>query len=335
MKTIIIGAGGIAEPHAKALAKLGVKIVGVFDVNRDSAHAFASKYGGRVIADLGEALGETEMIHLLTPPTKRVEYVRLAAAAGKHIFIEKPIAVSIADAEEIVSAARENGVKLMVDFNHRFRDGFLMLKEALDDGTLGDAVSVYSHRYGSGHGFRGAFAPSWRTKREFLCGMCIESLSHDIDMMLQLAGDIETVSANVSESIAGLPGFDNNASVTFKTRKGAIGSIHASWSSHLGHSERGVIGTRGSAVISGNDLFSFEDFTIRTDDMAYPRTTRVSELFSLTDDHSFYRTNMRFLECIKSGAEPPASGEDGLRALRVSHAILESARQGKVITINI
>ena len=335
MKTAIIGAGGIAEPHAKALDKLGVTIAGVLDVNDANARSFAARFGSKAIGGLGDVLGDIDMIHLLTPPSVRVEYVREAAAAGKHIFIEKPIAATIGDAQTIVALAKEHGVKLMVNFNHRFRDGFLMLREAYDSGKLGEAVSIYSHRYGAGHGFMGAFSPSWRTNRDFMCGMSIESLSHDIDMILQIAGGVDSVSAVTGESLADLPGFDNNVSVSFRTSGGAVGSIHASWSSHFGHSERGVIGTKGSAVISGNDLFSFEEFKLKTADMPYASVTKVGELFSLTDDRSFYRTNKHFMECIQNSAEPEASGEDGLRALIFSHAILESSRTGKVININI
>ena len=333
MKTVIIGAGGIAQPHAKALERLGVQIAGVLDVSKDKALAFSGRYGCPVIGDLDDIIGKVDMIHLLTPPSERVGYVRTAAAAGKHIFIEKPIAINISDAEEIISLAGAGRVKLMVNFNHRFRDGFLMLKEAFDSGALGEAVSLYAQRFGAGHGFLNAFEPSWRTRKDLMCGMSIESLSHEIDMLLQIAGGIDTVSAVVSETIAELPGFDNNVSASFRTSTGAVGSIHASWTSHLGHSERGVIGTKGSAVISGNDLFSFEEFTIRTEGMPYPRVTKVGELFSLVDDHSFDRTNKHFMECVINDAAPASSGEDGLRALKVSLAILESSRLGKVVKV--
>ena len=337
MKTAFIGAGGIAEAHARAAASLGIEIVGALDVNRDNARAFTERHGGVVINELGDVLDKIDTIHLLTPPSQRVEYVREAAGAGKHILIEKPIAASIADAEEIIALAKKSGVKLMVNFNHRFRDGFVMLKEAFDSGALGDIVNIYAHRIGVGHGFLGALKPSWRTQKEFICGMCVESLSHDIDMILQLAGGISAVSAVVSESIAELPGFDNNAVVAFRTDKGAVGSIHASWSSHLGRSERGIIGTKGSAAISGDDLFNFEEFTIRRDGMPYPQVTKIGDIFSLANigDQSFRLTNKHFLECIEKDEKPSATGEDGLNALIFSLAILESSRLGKTIKVNI
>ena len=337
MKTAIIGAGGIAGPHAKAIMSLGIEIAGVLDVNEDNARALAGSCGSCVIKDLDDVLGDIDIIHLLTPPSQRVEYVRKAAAAGVHILIEKPIATTIEDAKTIIALAKEGGVKLMVNFNHRFRDGYRMLKGAFDSGSLGDVVSIYSHRVGVGYGFLGALKPSWRTQRELQCGMCVESLSHDIDMILQIAGGVDSISAVVGESIAELPGFDNNASISFRTDKGAVGSIHASWSSHLGHSERGVIGTKGSAVLSGADLFNFEEFTIKKEGMAYPQVTKIGDVFALANigDDSFRRTSGHFMECIRSGTEPEATGEDGLNALTFSLAILESSRTGKVVPVKI
>ena len=107
LKTAIIGAGDISKPHAKAISDLGIGIAGVLDYNSARSKELADKYGGKVIQKLDEVLDEVDMVHIFTPPSQRVEYVRKAAEAGKHIFIEKPIAISIEDAREIVSLAKE------------------------------------------------------------------------------------------------------------------------------------------------------------------------------------------------------------------------------------
>jgi len=335
VKTAIVGAGGIAQPHAKAIDELGVKIVGVLDPNEQNAKSMAERYGAKVITDLDEVSDEIDMIHLFTPPSIRVDYVRQAAQAGKHIFIEKPIEVSIENAETILSLAEENNVKLLVGFNHRYRDGYYMLKDTLDSGVLGDVISVYSNRLGAGAGFNNAWSPSWRTQEGLICGMSIESVSHDIDMLLQLVDGVDTISAHVNGTIAELPDFDNNASVSFKAKSGAIGSIYASWSSYLGNSERGIIGTKGAAILSGNDLWDFNEFSIRTSDMPYPRITKVGELFSLTAYESYVRINRHFFECIEKDVQPITSGRDGLRSLVFSRAILESAKTGKAVKVNL
>lgn len=335
MRTAIIGAGGIAQPHAKAIDELGVKIVGVLDPNVQNANAMAQRYGSKVITTLDEVMDDIDMIHLLTPPSKRVEYVRQAAKAGKHIFIEKPITVSIEEGKEVVRLATENNVKLLVGFNHRYRDGYRMLKEALDSGILGEVVSVYAHRLGAGAGFNNVWSPSWRTQKDLVCGMSIESVSHDIDMLLQLVDGVESISAHVNGTIKELPTFDNNAAVSFTTKGGGIGSIHASWSSHLGHSERGIIGTKGSCVIAGDDLWDFDNFIIRTVDMPYPQITKVGELFATTAYDSYLNTNRHFIECIEKDLEPLTSGEDGLRTLIFSHAILESSKTGKAVVVDL
>jgi predicted dehydrogenase len=334
-KTVIIGAGDISHPHAKALHDLGIDIAGVLDLNSARAQELADQYGVRVIQSLEEVLAEADMVHIFTPPAYRVEYVRQAAAAGKHIFIEKPIAVSVADAKEILALATANRIKLMTGFNHRFRRGYQMLREAVQDGRLGDVISVFCHRLGiGGHTTMNA---GWRTDPDRVCGMSIESLSHDIDMLLHLVDGVESVSANTYGTVPGLPTFDNNASVTFNLKNGGTGMIHASWSSYLGYSSRGVIGTKGTAMITGDNLFDFMNFTIKTKDMPYRQILNINDRFAWPprDLQCYVAINQQFKDCIEQDLLPQASGEDGLRALIFSQAILESGRTGQAVSVDL
>ncbi|MDR0758845.1 MAG: Gfo/Idh/MocA family oxidoreductase, partial [Treponema sp.] len=196
LKTIIVGAGGIAQKHAEALTRIaGVEIAAVLDPRESNAKSLAEKYGGRVIPRLEEALDDVCMIHLLTPPSKRLDYARLAVQAGKHIFCEKPVAVTLDDAMELKRLTCESGVFFMTGFNMRFRPGYLMLREDVLSGKLGSIISVWSHRIGPGAGFNAPLGDSWRTEPGLVCGMTIESLSHDIDMIRGLGLEIEKVSA--------------------------------------------------------------------------------------------------------------------------------------------
>lgn len=335
MKTIMIGAGGIAQPHAKAVNELGITIAGVLDPNPENAGKMAEKYGAKVIGDISEMIDEVDMIHLVTPPSERLQYVRAAAEAGKHIMIEKPIAITVDDAEKIIACVKKHGVKLLVDFNHRFRDGYRLLKEAVDSGRLGNVISVYAQRLGAGAGFYKGWKPGWRTNPGLMCGMSIESVSHDIDMLLQLIPGVESINANLLGTVEELPDFDNNASVTFTTKGGGIGSIYASWTSHLGYSARGVLGSKGSAMLSGDDLWDFNEFTIKTEDMEFPEVTLVGERFATTAYESYLRINRHFKECIERDEEPMITGNDGLRALVFSRAILDSAKAGKAVKVDI
>jgi predicted dehydrogenase len=335
-KTVIIGAGEISHTHAKALHDLGIGIVGVLDLNLDRAQELAGQYGARVIRTLDEVLTEVDMVHIFTPPAYRVEYVRQAAATGKHIFIEKPIAISIADAKKIITLAAANRVKLMTGFNHRFRSGYRMLQEAVRDGRLGDIIGVFSHRLGAGVGFGSALLnPGWRTDPNFTCGMSIESVSHDIDMLLHLVDGVVSISANTYGTVPEAPNFDNNSAVTFRLKNGGTGLIHASWSSYLGYSSRGVLGTKGAAMITGDNLFDFMNFNIQTEDMPYRQIINVDDRFLSPTQQCYVAINRHFTECIEQDRLPLASGEDGLRALVFSQAILESNRIGQAVSVDL
>jgi predicted dehydrogenase len=331
-KTVIIGAGEISNSHAKALHELGIGIAGVIDLNPVRAQELADQYCSKVIQSLDEVLGEVDMVHIFTPPAHRVEYVRQAAAAGKHLFVEKPIALSIADAKEIITLASANRVKLMIGFNHRFRSGYRMLQEAVQDGRLGDVVGVFSHRLGAGVGIGCTpLNTVWRSG----CGMSIESVSHDIDMLLHLVDGVESVSANTYGTVPDCLTFDNNANVTFRLKNGGTGLIHASWSSYLGYSSRGVIGTKGAAMITGDNLFDFMNFNIKTEDMPYRQIYNVDDRFLSPSQQCYVTINRHFTECIEQDLPPLASGDDGLRALTFSQAILESDRTGRAVTVDL
>ena len=331
LATVIVGAGGIAQKHAEALARIdGVRIVAVLDPNESAAMALAEKCGGRVISRLEEVLDEVQMIHLLSPPSKRLDYVRSAASAGKHIFCEKPIAVSLDDAGEMAKIARERNILFMTGFNMRFRPGYLRLADDVLNGKLGDIISVWVHRIGPGSGFNAPLGDSWRTDPNLVCGMAIESLSHDIDMIRGFNVEIESVSAWVKGSRADLPAFDNHAQVHLGLGGGRSGLINASWASHLPMASRGVVGTRGTAAICGDGFFDFMTYRIKTAGMPYEEVIRMNDPF---DAESYYTENKHFIDCVETGKQPLVTADNGLMALRVSLAVLESSRTGQTVRI--
>ena len=332
IKTAIIGAGGISIAHITALNKLdNVKVVAVMDINPENAKQKAELCGAQVYDKMEDFLDKVDMIHLLTPPSKRVEYAIKAMKAGKHILCEKPISSTVSDAEQMVDAAEKYGVHFMMAFNHRFRDGYRMLQEAVKSGELGDVINFWSHRLGTGVGFgKYKLSHSWRTDPNLVCGMSIESLSHDVDMMVGAVGNVTDVRANTLGTIKELPKFDNNSNAVFRLACGGTGLIHASWSSHISSSARGVIGTKGTAVVEGDDLWDFMQFRIKTEDMPYTKIIQLNDRF---DNSSYYNENKYFLECIEKNQKPIPSGEDGLQVLKVCLAIVESNSKDIIVDI--
>ena len=333
LSTIIVGAGAIAYAHAEALTKLGVTIRGVYDINPTSAHKLAAHYGTVAIPDFAEQVKAVDMVHLCTPPAKRVEYATVAMTAGCHVLAEKPLAISIADAQTMVDLAQQHHVKLMVDYNHRFRVGFQQLLSIVRSGRIGKVVDVFIYRMGMLGGNVGTQNDTWRRTPNMVCGMTIESLSHDIDMVLQLAGPILDVKADIRGTFEDVPQFDNNAHVSFNLKSGGMALIHSSWSSHLNGSARGVIGTKGTVILEGEDLFDFTRIRIRTQEMQYEEMIKVNDTYNLLTCPSYYNANKHFIDSIVNNTESTLSGAYALGTLMISHAILESAKTQKVVTL--
>lgn len=331
IKTVVIGAGGIATIHVSAINRLdNMRVVGVIDVNPQNAQKLADMCGAKVISKLDEVLDEIDMIHLLTPPSKRVEYAEAAMKAGKHVLCEKPIASNMDDANILAKLAKENGVLFMTAFNMRFRPGYLMMCDDIKSGRLGDIISVWSHRTGPGSGFIAPMGDTWRTNPDLVCGMSVESLSHDIDMFRGFGLEISDVSAWVKGTNPQLPQFDNNAQIVMGLKNGGGASINASWSSYLPMCSRGIIGTRGTSVISGRGFFDFMEHKIKTADMKYEQATYLNDPFNT---ESYYSENKYFAECIEKCETPFITVENGLEALRVSLAILQSAKDRQTIRL--
>jgi len=333
IRTIIVGAGGIAQHHADALLKIpGVRIEAILDPKEENARKLAEKCGARVITRLEEALDKVQMIHLLCPPSKRLDYVRLAINAGKHIFCEKPIFSDMGEAIETAELVRTKGILFMTAFNMRFRRAYRLLQDDVLSGRLGDIISVYFCRIGPGSGFNKPLGDSWRTDPNLVCGMTIESISHDIDMIRGLGVEIEDVFGWVHGSKEELPIFDNNAQIIMGLSGGKSAMINASWAAHYPYSSRGVIGTKGSADFFGYGLFDFESYRIRTAEMAYEQIHQVLDYNDLWE--SFVWENEHFLDCIRNGSQPLTGIDKGVDALRVSLAILESAKKKEVVKIH-
>ena len=325
---IMVGAGGIAKAHASSLLKIAeANIVGVVDLNREKAEAMANTVGASVYDRLEDCVDSVDVVYILTPPSTHRELALKAIDAGKHVVCEKPIAISVADAVAMVQAAKQANVKLMIAFNQRFRKGFKRLKTWVDEGRSGVLVNMWSQRMGMGipRGY------NWRTDPQLMCGMSIESLSHDIDLIRWIAGEIVDVRANIVISNPDLEGFDDNAQVVFTLANGGTAVIHASWSSHLGMNSRGVIGTHGTAVVDGPGLWDSQNFRWKTSDMEHERVEVINDSFA--NSGSYETENRYFIDCLVNERQPTITGIDGLAALKVSHAILDSHHKKEVITI--
>jgi predicted dehydrogenase len=149
IKVALIGCGGMGNYHAPELAKLpNAQLVGLCDLIPEKAQALADKVGGgRVCTDFRDLLPEVDAVWVCTEPFHRVEIVTAAAQAGKHIFTEKPIARSLADADTMLAAARAAHVKYMLGYCLRFWQPYRLIRETFARGELGALASCWMRRF--------------------------------------------------------------------------------------------------------------------------------------------------------------------------------------------
>ena len=238
MKIGLIGVGAIGRVHAYALRSLPFfvqnaseddEIVAVCAAHRESAEAAAKRYAlGAPTSNEDDLIYDPaiDIIDICTPNVCHYATAKKALLAGKHVYCEKPLAMTVAETEELAALASERGLTAQVVFNNRFLPPVLRAKELLDEGRLGAILSFRaSYRHSS---LLDSSAPAWRQKRSQSGGGALTDLgSHLIDLVRYLCGDFVTVSgreqryhptSEVEEA------FYVNASLTC----GAVGTLEAS-----------------------------------------------------------------------------------------------------------
>ncbi|MBQ2627343.1 MAG: Gfo/Idh/MocA family oxidoreductase [Eubacterium sp.] len=328
MKALMIGAGGIAHQHLKALKTLGTEIYGIYDLDPAKAAALAAQYGTQAFSEIGDKLQNADVIFLLTPPSTRLAYLRQIAGKCRNVFMEKPLAITVEDALEMEKLEQEYDMNCMVGFTQRFREGYRLLKGLLDRGELGEIVQTVVVRIGPGPGSDGNLASSWRTDPDYVCGMSIESLSHDIDFVQSLAGEIVSVRGRTKGTVAQLAQFDNNSDAVLSFASGAIGSITCSWSSALAYTMKGIIGTRGTAFLTGDDIWDNTRLVFAGLDGSR-KTIELSDIFN--EGEGYLNEDRYFLTCIEKGQKPVCGIRTGRRVLEISRKILETAAEDAMI----
>ncbi|AYG02875.1 Gfo/Idh/MocA family protein [Gryllotalpicola protaetiae] len=327
MKIGFIGAGNIARAHGAALKQVeGVTLAGTFDPSRPTLERFAADFECAAFESTEALFDAVDAVYVLTPPKAHHNPVIDAIEHGKPVLCEKPITTDLIEARNMVETAEKAGVLFAMGFNNRARPQLRWLRDGVADGRIGSALSCWIRRLGYSRLDPGS---NWRTSAGALAGMTIQSISHDIDMLRFVVGEITTVSAQIASSMPEVEGYDDNLSATVAFESGVVGNIHASWSSHLGSGSRGVVGTEGTMSIEGPGLWPMTrtrfarlgDTTEHVEE--YPRAT--------AEYMGYVGVGEAFLKAVVDGSAPLSTGRDGLRALEVSHALLRSAATGQFV----
>jgi predicted dehydrogenase len=322
IRMAIIGAGAWGINHVRTFARAkDAELVAVCDPSPDArsrAHELAPL--ARLLAEPRELLAspDVDALVIATPAPSHVALARAALEAGKHVLVEKPLALSIADAESILAARRPKQV-LMVGHLMLYHPGVDLLRKLMASGELGTIYYIYAVRVNLG-----------RLRRD---ENAMWSLApHDVSVILHLLGeDPITVSARGGSYLQ--PGVQDVAFMNLRFKSGVVAQIQLSWLDPRKERRLTIVGSK--KMVELDDAHPVEK--VRIYDKGYdrpPEFTEYAEYLSIRNgDIHIPRVSMteplelearHFLSCITNGTPPLTGGEDGLRVVRVLAAAQRS-----------
>ena len=338
LRVALVGCGEIGAIRAAAMARSpDVQLTVACDVDAKRAEALARRHRCEAAVDWQKAVArhDVDIVDVATPTRWHVDVAVAAARQGKHVLVEKPLARDVAEAERIVAAARESGVKLKTGFNHRYYLAVEAAKRAMDAGAIGELMFV---RSAIGHEGGDEFLAKWMTRAEIAGGgTLLDNGIHILDLTRYFLGEVAEAEGLVATTRWNVGPLEDNAFALFRSPDGKIASLCSSWTEWAGY--RFMIeayGTKGfvqaayppmRATIGVNRQSGRPAHKRR---LLFPRFQVQERLqgYWMTSRQTFVREFADFAGAIRSGGSVFSSGDDGLRANEMAYAVYESTRTG-------
>ena len=323
LRVAALGMGWWSDVLADAAKRSNaIEIVTCFSRSEDKRRAFAAKYGCRAAKSYEDILADPsiEAVINTTPNSAHLETTRLAAAAGKHVFLDKPIANTVAEGEAIARACDQAGVVLALGYQRRRESHFRWIKSEIDAGRFGKLVqaegNISRDRLGQ------IDLSSWRyTSAGMPGGVMLQIGIHYVDVLEMLLGTVTRVSGMLAQLV--LPGDNPDvAGLMLEHESGAISSLTASYASASEYYMMNVYGKEASAYY---DLFAGLRHLKRGEKTARPVATAAND--------TIREELEEFVHCVRTGARPETDGFWATRNLAVIKAGVRSAREGRAVDV--
>lgn len=335
----LLGCGRIAKRHSDLLGGnhlKGASLVAVCDTVRARADAIAAKFGVSAHYDMDDFLARKDIdaVAVLTPSGMHPEHVIAAAKAGKHVVVEKPMALRLQDADEMIRACDEAGVKLFIVKQNRFNVPVVKAREALEAGRFGRLIlGTVRVRWCRDQAYYDQDA--WRGTWAYDGGVLTNQASHHIDMLEWFFGDVMSVHARAITALAKIE-TEDTAVATLKFRNGALGIIEATTAARPTDLEGSlsILGEKGTVEISGFAVNQIRHWRF-VDEL--PSDKDVVEKFSVNPPnvygfgHQAYYQHV--IECLTSQRGALVDGLEGRKSLELISALYESIETGQEVVL--
>ncbi|MEZ2130970.1 MULTISPECIES: inositol 2-dehydrogenase [unclassified Sinorhizobium] len=324
----LLGAGRIGKVHAKAISgDADAKLVAVADAFPAAAEAIATAYGCEIrTIEAIEAAKDIDAVVICTPTDTHADLIERFARAGKAIFCEKPVDLDINRVKACIKVVEETGAKLMVGFNRRFDPHFMAVRKTIDAGQVGEVemVTITSRDPGA--------PPVDYIKRSG--GIFRDMTIHDFDMARFLLGEepvsVTATAAVLVDKAIGEAGDYDSVSVILQTKSGKQAIISNSRRATYGYDQRiEVHGSKGMVAAENQRPVSIEV----ANSEGYTRPP-LHDFFMTRYTEAYANEIASFIAAIEKGAKITPSGADGLAALVLADAAVQSVKDGKLIKVN-
>ena len=328
MKVGIVGAGFMGTTHAAGWAETPAEIVGFTAETMQESGALAARYNAKVYPSLDALLADVDVVDICSPTHLHPEMVLKSAKLGKHIICEKPLARTAAQAQEMVLACRQASVQLLVAHVVRFFPEYSLAHSAVMEGQVGKPAVIRLHR--------GSYRPkkpagNWFLDEEKSGGILMDLMIHDFDYARWVAGEVETVSARrVTEVHPDAP--VDYGLVILGHRSGALSHIAGAWAypppTFRTHLE--IAGDRGLIEFDSDGTAPIQNLILKTGGSDAPDVALPSSPVS----ESPYTAQIKeFYSALAEGKMPRVSAIDGLVAVQIAEAALQSAHTGQPVKL--
>lgn len=339
LKFALVGCGRIAKRHAELLGSRQIRDAGlaaVCDVVRGKAETIARPFRVPAYTDMHMMMEQEQpdVAVVLTESGRHAEHAIALAPYGKHLIVEKPIALTLDDADAMIRACDRHGVRLFVVKQNRFNIPVLKLREALETGRFGKLVmGTIRVRWCRRQDYYDQ--DPWRGTWALDGGVLTNQASHHVDLLEWMMGEVETVFAKSTTALVDIE-TEDTAVVLLKFRSGALGLIEATTATRPKDIEGSIsiLGQHGAVEIGG---FAVNEIKVWQFETPLPSDEEVRTRYSVNPPNVYGFGHQAYYEhvvdCILNDRQHLVDGLEGRRSLELISAIYESVETGREVSL--
>jgi len=333
----VIGLGSAGLLHAESYNAISdkAKVIVLCDKDKGCAESNASIYGADAHTNYRDILRrkDIDIIDICLPHHLHAQAAIEAAEAGKHVLVEKPIATTLKDADDMIKAAKKAGVKLMVAESHAFVPSHILAKEMVDQGRMGRVFLAKAYEIVGDV----PVEYSWKTSPEAV-GSLLDMGVHRFFVLRWIMGEVKSVFAFAEKLACELEtDNDDTAVIALKFKNGALGEVDLTCCAVSEPTNRlELYGTKGTII---EDHMWERPLMYCSNQPGFETEGWVKPEVEHAPFPGYYGISFRnevehFVDCVLNDKQPKVTGEDGRAALKIALLAYKSVKTGKVVTVN-